>query len=153
MINKHITVIGGGLAGSEAVWQLAERDFLVTLYEMRPSRTTEAHVSDRLGELVCSNSLGSKLRDRATGLLQHELRLLKSKLIDCADSSAVPAGGALAVDRELFAQLVIDAISNHPKVTVIREEVTQLPETATIVATGPLTSPALSQTISQGRKA
>lgn len=142
-----ITVIGGGLAGSEAAWQLAERGFRVHLYEMRPVRNTGAHVSDRLAELVCSNSLGSKLPDRASGLLQNELRLLNSKLITCAEQAALPAGGALAVDRELFAQLVTTSIENHPNITLIREEVKSLPQVPTIVATGPLTSPALAESI------
>ncbi|GAB4524376.1 MAG: FADH(2)-oxidizing methylenetetrahydrofolate--tRNA-(uracil(54)-C(5))-methyltra nsferase TrmFO [Anaerolineae bacterium] len=146
-MSQVITVIGGGLAGSEAAWQLAERGFEVTLYEMRPHKTTGAHVSDRLGELVCSNSLGSKLRDRATGLLQHELQLLRSKLLACAEQAAVPAGGALAVDRELFAQYVTDAIAHHPRIQVIREEVLTIPDTPTIIATGPLTSPALAAQI------
>lgn len=142
-----VSVIGGGLAGSEAAWQLAERGFRVNLFEMRPVRATGAHVSDRLAELVCSNSLGSKLADRATGVLQAEMRALGSKLIACAEESAVPAGGALAVDRELFAQLVTDAIHSHPNVTVIRQEVTEIPDGPTIIATGPLTSPALAQKI------
>ena len=145
----NVVVIGGGLAGSEAAWQLAERGFSVTLYEMRPQKPTGAHVSDRLGELVCSNSLGSKLRDRATGLLQHEMKLLGSKLIQCAEAAAVPAGGALAVDRELFAQSVTDAINSHPNITVIRQEVTIIPDEPTIIATGPLTSPALTQEIAK----
>jgi len=147
---KRVTVIGGGLAGTEAAWQLAERGHQVTLYEMRPEKTTGAHVSNRLGELVCSNSLGSKLYDRATGLLQNELRMLRSLLIQCAEKTAVPAGGALAVDREAFAQEVTTAIENHPYITVVREEVTQLDfDTPTIVATGPLTSPALAEQIAQ----
>jgi methylenetetrahydrofolate--tRNA-(uracil-5-)-methyltransferase len=140
-------VVGGGLAGSEAAWQLAERGYKVTVYEMRPQKTTGAHVSDRLGELVCSNSLGSKLRDRATGLLQHELRLLGSKLIECADQAALPAGGALAVDREVFASLVTAAISSHPNIEVVREEMITIPSTPTIIATGPLTSSALADDI------
>jgi methylenetetrahydrofolate--tRNA-(uracil-5-)-methyltransferase len=144
-----ITIIGGGLAGSEAAWQVAERGFEVALYEMRPKRTTGAHVSDRLAELVCSNSLGSKLRDRASGLLQHELVRLRSKLLDCAEQSAVPAGGALAVDRELFAQTVTDALSAHPRIQIIREELTHIPDSPTIIATGPLTSPALAVSIAQ----
>src|SRR5947207_8207332 len=97
-----IKIIGGGLAGSEAAWQLAERGFQVKLYEMRPHKTTGAHVTNRLSELVCSNSMGSKLADRATGVLQSELKLLKSLLIDCAEATAVSAGGALAVDRVAF---------------------------------------------------
>lgn len=149
MKNSSVIVVGGGLAGSEAAWQLAERDFEVTLYEMRPTRNTGAHVTNMLGELVCSNSLGSKLRDRATGLLQHELGILRSKLLDCAKQAAVPAGGALAVDREFFAKLVTDAVTNHPNVQVVREEVTQIPEHPAIIATGPLTSPALSSAIGE----
>ena len=146
-MTPKIHVIGGGLAGSEAAWQLADRGHQVILYEMRPVRSTGAHVSDRLAELVCSNSLGSKLADRATGVLQAELRLLGSKLIETAEACAVPAGGALAVDREVFSQTVTDAIANHPNITLKREEVTELPDGPTIVATGPLTSPALSQKI------
>jgi len=146
-VNSSVTVIGGGLAGSEAAWQLAERGFHVDLYEMRPHKTTGAHVSDRLAELVCSNSLGSKLRDRASGLLQLELVMLRSKLLACAQQSAVPAGGALAVDRELFAQLVTDALNTHPNIRIIREELTHIPNSPTIIASGPLTSPALAQDI------
>ena len=141
-------VIGGGLAGTEAAWQLAQRNFKVKLYEMRPRKTTGAHVSDRLGELVCSNSLGSKLPDRATGLLQNELKMLQSLLIRCAEESAVAAGGALAVDREQFAERVTTAIGNHPNIEVVREEVTAIPaDIPTIIATGPLTSPTLAQEI------
>ena len=143
-----IRVIGGGLAGSEAAWQLAQRGFQVELFEMRPKKTTGAHVTNNLGELVCSNSLGSKLEDRATGLLLHELKALRSMLIQCAEESAVPAGGALAVDRELFAEKVTTNIETHPKINVIREEVTSLDtDQPTIIATGPLTSDALAQEI------
>ncbi|MEQ8677984.1 MAG: FADH(2)-oxidizing methylenetetrahydrofolate--tRNA-(uracil(54)-C(5))-methyltransferase TrmFO [Aggregatilineales bacterium] len=145
----HVNVIGGGLAGTEAAWQLAERGLQVTLYEMRPQRTTGAHVTNNLAELVCSNSLGSKLRDRATGLLQHELKILGSKLIECAELASVPAGGALAVDREIFAEQVTTAIQNHPNITVVRQEVTEIPDTPTIIATGPLTSPELSKRIAE----
>ena len=102
-MSQAVTVIGGGLAGSEAAWQLAQRGHQVRLFEMRPAKTTGAHVSDRLAELVCSNSLGSKLPDRATGILQNETRMLGSLLMRCAQDTAVPAGGALAVDREQFA--------------------------------------------------
>lgn len=144
-----VNVIGGGLAGSEAAWQLAERGFEVDLYEMRPQRTTGAHVSDKLAELVCSNSLGSKLVDRATGLLQAELKRLRSLLIECAEKAAVPAGGALAVDRELFAQSVTEAIASHPLINVIRQEVTSIPDEPTIIATGPLTSEGLAQEIAR----
>lgn len=147
-MTKFAIVIGGGLAGSEAAWQLAERGFDVTLYEMRPKKTTGAHVSTKLGELVCSNSLGSKLPDRATGLLQHELKMLKSLLLDAAENSAVPAGGALAVGREAFAEYVTTALENHSNITIIRDEMTTLPtDTPTVVATGPLTSDALAKEI------
>lgn len=142
-----VIVIGGGLAGSEAAWQLAQRGFEVTLYEMRPRKTTGAHVSDRLGELICSNSFGSKLPDRASGMLKTELNMLGSLLLDCAERSALPAGGALAVDREQFAQLVTDALNSHPKITVVREEMPTIPNTPTIIASGPLTSDALAKEI------
>ncbi len=144
-----ITVIGGGLAGSEAAWQLAERGFDVALYEMRPARTTGAHVTDRLGELVCSNSLGSRLVDRASGLLQAEVRRLRSLLLDCAESAAVPAGGALAVDRDVFAQAVTDALRQHPRIQIVREEVAAVPPGPVIIATGPLTSDALAADIAR----
>lgn len=149
MTNYDVIIIGGGLAGAEAAWQLAERDFKVRLFEMRPVKMTGAHVSNRLAELVCSNSLGSKLPDRASGVLQAELRMLGSMLLDCAEKSSVPAGGSLAVDREMFAQLVTDLIGEHPNIEVVREEVTTLPDAPTIIATGPLTSPALAKEIAQ----
>ncbi|MBK9749846.1 MAG: methylenetetrahydrofolate--tRNA-(uracil(54)-C(5))-methyltransferase (FADH(2)-oxidizing) TrmFO [Chloroflexi bacterium] len=144
-----VKVIGGGLAGSEAAWQLAERGFDVELYEMRPRKTTGAHVSDRLAELVCSNSFGSKLADRASGLLKTELDLLRSLLLDAAEKAAVPAGGALAVDRELFAESVTSDLLNHPRIRLIREEVTSVPEGPTIIATGPLTSETLAADIAR----
>ncbi len=144
-----IHVIGGGLAGTEAAWQLAERGHEVVLYEMRPKRTTGAHVTNNLAELVCSNSLGSKLPDRASGVLQSEMKLLGSKLIACAEAAAVPAGGALAVDRVVFADEVTSAIEGHPNITLVRDEVTEIPAEPTIIATGPLTSPALSQRIAE----
>lgn len=147
MTTPRATVIGGGLAGSEAAWQLAERGIEVDLYEMRPQKTTGAHVTNKLGELVCSNSLGSKLPDRASGLLQTELKLLRSKLLECAHQAAVPAGGALAVDREQFSELVTNAIGTHPRINVIRQEVTVIPEQPTIIATGPLTSETLANEI------
>ncbi len=146
---EKVAIIGGGLAGTEAAWQLAQRDFAVELYEMRPKKTTGAHVSDRLAELVCSNSLGSRLPDRASGLLQAEVKLLRSLLLESAEKSAVPAGGALAVDREVFSKHVTDAIEQHPLITVIRQEMTQIPDGPTIIATGPLTSPSLAHEISQ----
>jgi len=147
-MQSTLIVIGGGLAGSEAAWQLAERGHQVELYEMRPHKTTGAHVSHRLGELVCSNSLGSKLPDRATGLLQHELHMLRSLLLTCAEQAAVPAGGALAVDREGFAEAVTSALQEHENITIIREEVSQIPtDVPVIVATGPLTSESLANDI------
>ena len=149
-MNREVIVIGGGLAGTEAAWQLAERHHRVRLYEMRPKKTTGAHVSDRLGELVCSNSLGSRLPDRATGILQHEMQMLGSLLLHCAEASAVPAGAALAVDRVRFAQQVTQHLQQHPNITIIREEITKLAlECPAIVATGPLTSPALAKEIAQ----
>ena len=148
-MTQKVIVIGGGLAGTEAAWQLAERGFEVDLYEMRPNRPTGAHTSDRLAELVCSNSLGSKLVDRASGLLQAEIKMLRSLLIECAEKAAVPAGGALAVDREAFAQAVTEAIQNHPNIRVIREEYTTIPDGPAIIASGPLTSPALTNEIIQ----
>jgi len=142
-----VKVIGGGLAGSEAAWQLAERGIPVELYEMRPVRSTPAHVTEWLSELVCSNSLGSDLPDRAPGVLKAELRRLGSLLMRCAEETAVPAGGALAVDREAFASRVTEHIANHPNIRLIREEVTSIPDGPVILATGPLTSPALSAEI------
>ncbi len=148
-MSTRIPVIGGGLAGSEAAWQLAQRGLDVVLYEMRPARKTGAHVSDRLAELVCSNSLGSRLIDRASGLLQAETRRLGSMLLSCAAEAAVPAGGALAVDRERFAQLVTEAVTQHPRIQLVREEVREVPQGPAIVATGPLTSPALSRSLAE----
>jgi methylenetetrahydrofolate--tRNA-(uracil-5-)-methyltransferase len=145
---SDLAVIGGGLAGSEAAWQAAQRGLQVTLYEMRPQQMTPAHVSPWLAELVCSNSLGSNLVDRAPGLLKQELRRLGSLVVASADATGVPAGGALAVDREAFARMITDRISNHPRITVCREEVTtisQVGDRPAIVATGPLTSPALAE--------
>ncbi len=142
-----ITVVGGGLAGSEAAWQAAERGVGVTLYEMRPRKMTPAHVSDRLAELVCSNSLGSDLPDRAAGLLKAELRHLNSLVLACADGTRVPAGGALAVDRELFAAEVTRRVEAHPRIRVVREEVTAIPQGPAVIATGPLTSDALAGAI------
>jgi methylenetetrahydrofolate--tRNA-(uracil-5-)-methyltransferase len=143
-----ITIIGGGLAGSEAAWQIARRHGKVRLYEMRPARTTPAHRTDRLAEIVCSNSLKSDQPYNASWLLKEELRRLGSILVQIADSVRVPAGSALAVDRERFAFRVTDAISNEPNIEVIREEVLEIPEKGiVIVASGPLTSPALSESI------
>ena len=142
-----LLVIGGGLAGSEAAYQAAQRGLRVRLYEMRPSIQTGAHQSQDLAELVCSNSLGSNLPDRASGVLKNEVRLLGSMLLECAEAASLPAGGALAVDRELFARLVTERIQKHPNIEIVREEVKQIPSSLSILASGPLTSPALSQSL------
>jgi methylenetetrahydrofolate--tRNA-(uracil-5-)-methyltransferase len=144
-----ITIIGGGLAGSEAAWQIAERGIPATLVEMRPVKMTPAHTSDKLAELVCSNSLGSNLSDRAPGLLKNELRCLGSMALQMAEEASVPAGGALAVDREQFAALVTERILTHPLITLRREEATAIPAGPTIIATGPLTSDALAGQIAE----
>jgi len=144
-----LIIIGGGLAGSEAAWQAAQRGLKVRLYEMRPTLQTGAHQTHDLAELVCSNSLGSNLPDRASGLLKNETRLLGSMLLECAERASLPAGGALAVDRELFARLVTERIESHSNIEIVREEVKEIPNTPTIVASGPLTSPALSDSIAK----
>lgn len=144
---QKINVIGGGLAGSEAAWQAAEQGLQVNLYEMRPAKETGAHESADLAELVCSNSLGSNLPDRAAGLLKNEIRRMGSLLLEIADEHALPAGGALAVDRENFAQAVTQKLTAHPNITLIRAEITKIPAEPTIIASGPLTSDALSQAI------
>jgi methylenetetrahydrofolate--tRNA-(uracil-5-)-methyltransferase len=146
---KHeIVVIGAGLAGSEAAWQAAERGASVLLYEMRPGRMTAAHQTSGMAELVCSNSLGSDLPDRALGVLKQELRRLGSLIIRVADQHAVPAGGALAVDRDAFSAGVTAEVEAHPRITVVREEVLDLPQgQPTVVATGPLTSASLAEVI------
>jgi len=151
MTNSPVHVIGGGLAGSEAAWQIAEAGVSVVLHEMRPVRGTEAHQSDRLAELVCSNSFrADDWAGNAVGLLHAEMRRLGSLILACGDACQVPAGGALAVDREGFAQAVTDRLSAHPRVQVVREEVAGLPPSewdSVVVATGPLTSPALAQAV------
>jgi len=146
-MTQSITIIGGGLAGTEAAWQAANRGITVHLYEMRPQRGTEAHVTDRLAELVCSNSMGSTLPDRALGILKHELRRMGSLIIRTAFKHALPAGAALAVSRDDFAAEVTALISQHPNIVVHREEVTELPAGPLILASGPLTSPALTAQI------
>ncbi len=146
-MRKKIIVIGGGLAGSEAAWQAAQRGLIVELYEMRPVIGTGAHTSPDLAELICSNSLGSKIPDRASGILNAELDGLGSMLLECARETAIPAGSALAVDRWQFSRLVTDRIHNHPNITVIRQEVTEIPSTPAIIASGPLTSPNFAQAI------
>lgn len=140
------TVVGGGLAGSEAAWALAERGVRVTLHEMRPRVTTAAHRTDRLGELVCSNSFKSVDLTNAHGLLKAELRALGSLLLPCADATRVPGGTALAVDRELFSEQVDRKVTGHPNISVVREEVAELPSPG-VVATGPLTSDRLATAI------
>jgi methylenetetrahydrofolate--tRNA-(uracil-5-)-methyltransferase len=142
-------VVGGGLAGSEAAWQAAERGLQVVLFEMRPSLATGAHITQYLAELVCSNSLGSDLPDRAAGLLKTELRRIKSLLMKIADETAVPAGGALAVDREAFAGQVTQALEDHPRIQIVREEMPHIPTSPAIISSGPLTSSRLSQAIMQ----
>jgi methylenetetrahydrofolate--tRNA-(uracil-5-)-methyltransferase len=142
----NVTVVGGGLAGSEAAWALAERDIRVTLCEMRPERKTPAHQTDRLAELVCSNSFKSVDLTNAHGLLKAELRGLGSLLLPCADSARVPGGTALAVDRDVFSQAVHDKVLAHPNITLVRGEVAELPSPG-IVATGPLTSERLAGAI------
>src|SRR5215212_544359 len=141
-----IHIVGGGLAGSEAAWQLAERGHDVVIHEMRPVRTTEAHKTDRLAELVCSNTFKSTETSNAHGLLKAEMRLLGSVVLWAADEARVPGGTALAVDRDVFSAGVHDRVTSHPRITVVREEVTSLPSPG-IVATGPLTSDALADAI------
>lgn len=141
MSDGHITVIGGGLAGAEAAWQAASRGIPVQLYEMRPVVRTPAHQTDRLAELVCSNSLKSESLEDASGLLKAEMRALGSMILQCAERHRVPAGSALAVDRERFAAEVTDRIASHPGIRLIRQEAAELPEARpVIVASGPLTS-------------
>lgn len=149
MTQPKITVIGGGLAGSEAAWQIARAGFAVDLYEMRPKVSTGAHVGDKLAELVCSNSLGSREPDRAQGLLKEEMKRLGSHLLECAEATSVPAGSALAVDREAFAQKVTESLQSQTNINIIREECTSLPQGIVIVATGPLTSPAFSKILAE----
>ena len=141
------TVIGAGLAGCEAAWQLARRGIAVTLIEMKPERFTPAHHSAGFAELVCSNSLRSDQLTNAVGLLKEEMRQLGSLILRAADATRVPAGGALAVDREVFSRYVTDAVTGHPLIRVERREVTELPEGNAVIATGPLTSDALAERI------
>jgi methylenetetrahydrofolate--tRNA-(uracil-5-)-methyltransferase len=147
LLMPELIVIGGGLAGSEAAWQAAENGIRVRLYEMRPQKPTGAHVSPYLAELVCSNSLGSNLPDRAPGLLKEEIRRMGSLLLHCAEETSVPAGGALAVGRDQFARLVTERIENHPRITLIREEYSAIPDQPAIIASGPLTSDKLSKAL------
>ncbi len=145
-MDRPVVVVGGGLAGSEAAWQLGSRGIPVVLYEMRPVRTTAAHETDRLAELVCSNTLGSRMPHTAPGIFKRELEVLGSLVLAAGRAAYVPAGGALGVDRDVFAAAITDTLESLPTVTIRREEVTQLPEPGAqrwILATGPLTSEAL----------
>jgi methylenetetrahydrofolate--tRNA-(uracil-5-)-methyltransferase len=143
----ELIVIGGGLAGCEAAFQAAERGIDVTLYEMRPNVSTPAHSTGNLAELVCSNSLGSLLPDRASGLLINELTKLNSLLVNLAKKTSVPSGSSLSVDREAFSKNVEEAINTHTRISVIHEELQEIPSQTTIIATGPLTSPCLSKSL------
>ncbi|MBP1759146.1 MAG: tRNA:m(5)U-54 methyltransferase [Firmicutes bacterium] len=147
-MHQSINVIGAGLAGSEAAWQLAERGVRVDLFEMRPTKKTPAHQTDQFAELVCSNSLRGAAIENAVGLLKEEMRRLSSLIMSAADHNAVPAGGALAVDRELFSSEITKRLEQHPNVCIHREEVHKIPQTGiTIVASGPLTSDDLAEDI------
>ncbi len=146
-MEKRVNVIGAGLAGSEAAWQLAKRGIAVDLYEMRPIKQTPAHHTDKFAELVCTNSLRANGLTNAVGVIKEEMRMLDSIIIESADRASVPAGGALAVDRHEFSGYITDKVKNHPLVTVHLEEVTEVPEGTTIIATGPLTSEALAEQI------
>ena len=141
----HVTVIGAGLAGSEAAWQLAQRGIDVTLREMKPEKKTPAHETEYFAELCCSNSLRSDQLENAVGLLKEELRRLGSLILRCADATRVEAGGALAVDRHGFARMVTEQIRSHPHITVVPGEVTEIPEGEVVIASGPLTSDALAE--------
>jgi len=147
MTEQVVNVIGAGLAGSEAAWQIAKRGVKVKLYEMRPVKQTPAHHTDKFAELVCSNSLRANGLTNAVGVIKEEMRMLDSVILKAADQCSVPAGGALAVDRHEFAGYVTETVKNHPLVEVIHEEVTEIPEGITVIATGPLTSKALAEKI------
>ena len=144
---KQVTVVGAGLAGSEAAWQLASRGIAVDLVEMKPKKMSPAHHSEDFAELVCSNSLRGDRLENAVGLLKEELRRCGSLILACAEETRVEAGGCLAVDRQAFARLVTEKLRNHPNITIRSEEVTEVPEGPVIIATGPLTSDALSESI------
>ena len=144
-----VTVVGAGLAGSEAAWQLAQRGISVDLIEMKPHKMTPAHHSENFAELVCSNSLRGDRLENAVGLLKEELRRCGSLILSCAEQTRVEAGGCLAVDREGFAKMVTEKLRNHPNITIISREITQIPEGPVIIATGPLTSDDLSKAIGQ----
>ena len=150
-MNKLIHIIGAGMAGSETAWQLAQSGIKVILHEMRPVCTTEAHHTDKCAELVCSNSFRSDDADyNAVGLLHEEMRRAESLIIRCGDKTKVPAGSALAVDREAFSEAVTKELHAHPNITIERKEITELPlngQESVIIATGPLTSPTLAEAI------
>ncbi len=149
IMSDALIVIGGGLAGSEAAWQAARRGITVLLYEMRPERQTEAHRTGLLGELVCSNSLRSKDPGSGPGLLKKELSMAGSLIMEAADASSVPAGSALAVDRNIFAEFISSRLSSHKNIEIVRGEMTDLPDTPAILATGPLTSTAMAESLSR----
>ncbi|MBS4203796.1 FADH(2)-oxidizing methylenetetrahydrofolate--tRNA-(uracil(54)-C(5))-methyltransferase TrmFO [Lederbergia citrea] len=148
-MEQTVNVVGAGLAGSEAAWQIAKRGIRVNLYEMRPVKQTPAHHTDKFAELVCSNSLRANTLANAVGVLKEEMRMLDSVIISAADRSSVPAGGALAVDRHEFAGHVTEKVRNHPLITVYNEEISEIPDGITIIATGPLTSELLSQKLQE----
>ena len=151
MKKQQIHIIGAGLAGSEAAWQIASRGINVILHEMKPNKFSDAHKNINCAELVCSNSFRSDdFEHNAVGLMHQEMRLANSLIMECADATKVPAGGALAVDRDRFAQMVTEKLKNHPLITIINEEITDLPtdsEEKYIIATGPLTSEKLANSI------
>ena len=146
-MDERITVIGGGFAGVEAAWAAANRGCRVTLYEMKGKRFSPAHHSEDLAELVCSNSFKAKRLASAAGLMKEEMRRMGSLCIEAAEACAVPAGGALAVDRDAFSRMVTEKILSHQNITLIREEVTEIPHSPCIIAAGPLASDAISESI------
>ena len=139
-MTASVNVIGAGLAGSEAAWQIANQGVKVRLYEMRPQKLTPAHHTENFAELVCTNSLRANRLTNAAGLLKEEMRTFNSIIMESADKHSVPAGGALAVDRETFSKEVTEKLHNHPNVEIINEEIDEIPEGLTVIATGPLTS-------------
>ena len=146
----RVKVIGAGLAGCEAAWQLAKQGIECTLYEMKPKKYSPAHKSDYFAELVCSNSLKAERVENACGLLKEEMRFFGSLMMEAADFAKVPAGGALAVDRDIFSQFITDKINNEPLIHIINEEITKInPDEFTIIATGPLTTDGLSEEIAK----
>ena len=144
---SRVSVIGGGLAGSEAAWQLARRGIEVSIYEMRPNKTTPAHKSDKFAEIVCSNSFGANDISSSAGILKQELKIFNSLIMQCAENSQVPAGKALAVDRDKFSSLVTERLASVPNIKIIREEVSEIPDGEVIIATGPLTSMPLAKSL------